>query len=61
MEIFQDMEGLVLKRAEIYVEIQYMELILGMEVKHHTPYCTNIGRRKQLCNRSYKLYAYGIH
>ena len=33
-----------------------MEIILYMEVKHHTVHRTTIGRRKQLCHRSYELY-----
>ena len=48
MEIFQDIEGLVFKPVEIYVEIQDMEIILEMEAHHH---CTTISR---------KLISYGI-
>ena len=32
MGIFQDMEGLVLKIVEIYVEIQDMEIFKNMEI-----------------------------
>ena len=60
MEIFQDMEGLVLKLVEIHVEIQDMEIIQDMEAKHHTRHCKNIGRRKQICRGSNELYAYAL-
>ena len=51
MEIFQ------------YMEIfQDMEMILDMEAKHHTLlHHITIGKRKQLCCRSYKLYAYALN
>ena len=57
---FQDMEGLVLKRVEIYVEIkdmeifQTMEIILDIEDKHHTLlHSTTIGRIKQIYRQAY--------
>ena len=51
-DIYQDMEGLVIKRVEIHVEIKGMEIFqdmenfLDMEAQHHTLYLTNISRRK---------------
>ena len=51
MEIFQDMEGLLLKSVKFHVEIQDMEIFQDMEVKHHTPYRTTIGKRKTLFHR----------
>ena len=53
------MEGLVLKSVESHVEIQDMEnhqdmeIVLDMEVKHHTLYYTTMDKIKQLSCRSY--------
>ena len=51
---FQDMENFHI--LEIFQDI---EIILDMEVKYHTLYCTAIGRIF-LCHRSYKLCAYEL-
>ena len=50
MEIFQDIENIL-----------DMKIILDMEVKQHTLYCTTIVTRKQIYRQVYILYAYALH